>query len=102
MAGVTIELRPGEVVALVGANGSGKTTLAKVLAQLYEPDQGIVLWNGIDAATLDHGEFRDQIAVIFQDFEQYMFSAAENIGSAAPNTSTTAPAKQPTVSVSES
>jgi ATP-binding cassette subfamily B protein len=80
LAGVTIEVRAGEVVALVGANGSGKSTLAKVLAQLYTPDRGQVLWNGVDATTLDAVARRDQIAVIFQDFEQYMFTAAENIG----------------------
>jgi ATP-binding cassette subfamily B protein len=84
LAGVTVEVRPGEVVALVGENGSGKTTLAKVLAQLYEPTRGRVLWNGVDAATLDRSNLRDQIAVIFQDFEQYMFSAAENIGFGRP------------------
>ena len=85
LAGVSLELRAGEVVALVGANGSGKTTLAKVLAQLYEPDRGAVFWNGVDAAGLDRAALRDQIAVIFQDFERYMFSAAENIGFGRPD-----------------
>ncbi|MCU1459176.1 MAG: transporter ATP-binding protein [Actinomycetia bacterium] len=80
LAGVSVAVHPGEVVALVGANGSGKTTLAKMLAQLYEPDTGAVYWNGTDATTLDRVALRDQIAIIFQDFERYMFSAAENIG----------------------
>jgi ATP-binding cassette subfamily B protein len=80
LAGVSMTVRPGEVVALVGVNGSGKTTLAKVLGQLYEPDRGAVYWNEVDVATLDLSSRRDQIAVIFQDFEQYLFSAAENIG----------------------
>lgn len=80
LAGVSLALHPGEVVALVGVNGSGKTTLAKVIGQLYEPDRGSVYWNSTDAATLDRASLRDQIAIIFQDFERYMFSAAENIG----------------------
>lgn len=73
-------VRPGEVVALVGPNGSGKTTLAKVLAQLFEADRGTVTWNGIDVSSLDDAGLRDRVAVIFQDFEQYLFSAADNIG----------------------
>ena len=77
--GVSLELRRGEVVALVGANGSGKTTLAKMIAQLYQPASGQVLWNGSDAATLDPEALRREIAVIFQDFERYHFTAAENI-----------------------
>jgi ATP-binding cassette subfamily B protein len=78
--GVTVEVRPGEVVALVGANGSGKTTLAKLLAFLYEPEVGSLTWNGVDTSTIDPRAIRDRVAVIFQDFEQYLFTAAENIG----------------------
>ncbi len=80
LAGVSLDLRPGEVVALVGPNGSGKTTLAKIVGQLYTPERGRVCWNGVDTSTLDPVALRDQIAFIFQDFERYMFSAAENVG----------------------
>jgi ATP-binding cassette subfamily B protein len=53
VAGVSLTLRPGTVVALVGENGSGKTTLAKLLAGLYQPGSGTITWDGIDLATVD-------------------------------------------------
>jgi len=79
LRGATIELRRGEVVALVGENGSGKTTLAKVLAGLYRPDGGKVLWDGTDAAAFDPHLWRDKVAVLFQDYVRYLLSAKENI-----------------------
>jgi ATP-binding cassette subfamily B protein len=78
--GVDIHVGAGEIVALVGENGSGKTTLAKIMAGLYPPDSGSVRWNGTDIAELDPSQLRDQIAIIFQDFVRYAFSAEENIG----------------------
>jgi ATP-binding cassette subfamily B protein len=77
---VSLHVGAGEVVALVGENGSGKTTLAKLLAQLYRPDRGRVLWGGVDTATLDQARLRRDVTLIFQDFVQYVLSAGENIG----------------------
>ena len=77
---VSIQIRRGEVVALVGENGSGKTTLAKVLAGLYAPEAGRVLWDGIDLREVDASSLRRSVAVIFQDYGQYQMTAAENIG----------------------
>ena len=76
---ISIEIAPGEVVALVGENGSGKTTLAKVLAGLYVPGAGRVTWNGVDTASADRDELRRDVAVIFQDFLRYELPARENI-----------------------
>lgn len=76
---VSLELRRGEVIALVGENGSGKTTLAKLLAGLYTPKEGIVSWDGIDIAGLDPVSVRSHVSVIFQDFLRYQTSAHENI-----------------------
>jgi ATP-binding cassette subfamily B protein len=76
---VTLEIAPGEVVALVGENGSGKTTLAKLLAALYAPDQGRVTWNGVDVASADRDELRRAVGVIFQDYQRYSLTARENI-----------------------
>jgi ATP-binding cassette, subfamily B, bacterial len=77
---VSLEISPGQVVALVGENGSGKSTLAKLLAGLYAPDHGTVTWNGLDAANGDSERLRESIAVIFQDFQRYALTARENIG----------------------
>lgn len=79
LRGVSMEIREGEVVALVGENGSGKSTLAKLLANLYEPDDGAVAWDGVDLTHFEPDTVRRRIAVIFQDFMRYHFTARENI-----------------------
>lgn len=78
--GVSLRIRAGEVVALVGENGSGKTTLAKLLGALFTPTQGRVMWDGIDIQTLDRRALRRHVGVIFQDFVRYQLTARENIG----------------------
>jgi ATP-binding cassette subfamily B protein len=78
--GVSLEIRRGEVVALVGENGSGKTTLAKMLAGLYRPEKGRIRWDDVDLAEVDADELRRSVAVIFQDFERYLLPARENVG----------------------
>ncbi|HLJ68526.1 MAG TPA: ABC transporter ATP-binding protein [Chloroflexota bacterium] len=80
LSGVTLEIKPGETVAIVGENGAGKTTLVKMLTRLYEPDGGRITVDGYDLRDLDAGAWRRQIAVIFQDFIHYYLTAAENIG----------------------
>jgi ATP-binding cassette subfamily B protein len=80
LLGASVEIRAGEVVALVGENGSGKTTLAKVLAGLYRPSTGRVLWDGTDTATFDPHLWRDRVTVLFQDYVCYFLSGRDNIG----------------------
>jgi ATP-binding cassette subfamily B protein len=76
---VSLHIEPGEIVALVGENGSGKTTLAKVIAGLFPPQSGRMTWSGVDTAAVDPETMRSRIAVIFQDFERYLFTVGENI-----------------------
>jgi len=73
-------LHAGEVLALVGENGAGKTTLVKLLARLYEPDEGRILLDGRDLRDYDLDDLRANLGVIFQDFVRYNLSAGENIG----------------------
>ena len=72
-------LRAGEILALVGENGAGKTTLVKLLARLYDPDEGRILLDGHDLREYDLFALRASIGVIFQDFVRYHLSAADNI-----------------------
>jgi ATP-binding cassette subfamily B protein len=77
--GLSFRLRAGETLALVGENGAGKTTLVKLLARLYDPDEGRILLDGHDLREYDLGALRANIGVIFQDFVRYHLTAAENI-----------------------
>ena len=76
---VSLTVRRGEVVALVGENGSGKTTLAKLIAGLYRPTGGVIRWDGVDAAELDPVQTAAQVAVMTQDWWKFPFTAGQNI-----------------------
>jgi len=76
---VSLSIRPGEVIALVGENGSGKTTLIKLLCRLYDPTDGMITIDGIDLRQFQTPALRREISVIFQDYVQYHLTARENI-----------------------
>ncbi|MCC9707147.1 ABC transporter ATP-binding protein/permease [Streptomyces sp. MNU76] len=76
---VSLEVRRGEVVALVGENGSGKTTLSKLLSSLYLPDDGAITWDGADARELDAHAAWERVAVVPQSYANWPLSARENI-----------------------
>ncbi len=77
---VTLQLRPGASLALVGENGSGKTTLIKLLTRLYQPTSGRILLDGQDLREWDEPALRQRIGVIFQDFARYQMLVGENVG----------------------
>src|SRR5687767_15571031 len=68
LQGVSMQIKSGEVIALVGENGSGKTTLAKLLANLYTPAAGEITWDGTSTMQLEADAMRRNVAVILQDF----------------------------------
>jgi ATP-binding cassette subfamily B protein len=77
---ISLQIRPGESLAVVGENGSGKTTLIKLLTRLYEPSAGRILLDGLALTEWDIESLRQRVGVIFQDFGRYQFSVGENIG----------------------
>ena len=73
-------LPAGRCTAVVGLNGAGKTTLVKLLGRLYEPTGGRILVDGQDIRSYGVDDWRRRIGVIFQDFNRYELTAADNIG----------------------
>ncbi|MEU4244936.1 ABC transporter ATP-binding protein [Actinoplanes sp. NPDC026619] len=78
--GLSLTMRPGETVAVVGENGAGKTTFVKLLAGLYRPDSGRITIDGAPLADLDPGTWRRELAVLFQDFVRYPATLRDNVG----------------------
>jgi ATP-binding cassette subfamily B protein len=77
---VSLQILPGQTMALVGPNGAGKSTVVKLLCRLYDPDEGRILLDGIDIREFDPAELRRRIGAVFQDHVAYQATAAENIG----------------------
>lgn len=76
---LNLEIPAGSSLAIVGVNGAGKTTLIKLLARLYEPTEGRILWDGTDIRVLDLQAYRAQWSMVLQDFVHYQLSLKENI-----------------------
>lgn len=76
---LNLVIESGEHVALVGENGAGKTTLIKLLLRFYKLDSGQILINGHDLQELTLESWYDQIATLFQSFNEYPLSVKENI-----------------------
>lgn len=77
---INLKLVEGEHLAIVGVNGAGKSTLLKLLARFYDPQRGEILVNGKSLKEFDPHSWRERLAVLFQEFETYPFSAKESIG----------------------
>lgn len=76
---ISLTIRKGQTIALVGENGSGKTTLAKVLTGLYQPTAGRVRWNEIDLATVEPRSAYGQIAMVLQEPARWPMTANDNV-----------------------
>ena len=76
---VNQKIRIGTKTAVVGKNGAGKTTFIKLLCRLYEPTEGQILLNGVDIRYYDYKDYARLFSVVFQDFNLFSFSIAENV-----------------------
>lgn len=81
---VSLAIKPGEVIGIVGASGSGKSTLTKLIQRLYSPQTGQVTLDGIDIAQLDPGWLRRQIGIVLQENILFNRSIHENIALSDP------------------
>ena len=81
---ITLEIRPGEVIGIVGRSGSGKSTLTKLIQRLYVPAAGRVLIDGVDLALVEPAWLRRQIGVVLQENFLFNRSVRENIALANP------------------
>ncbi len=82
--GVSLDVRPGEVLGIVGRSGSGKSTLTKLVQRLYVPEQGRLLVDGIDISLIDAAQLRRQVGVVLQENLLFNRSVRENIAITDP------------------
>ncbi len=76
---VSFKITKGETIAIVGINGAGKSTLVKLLLRFYDPDEGEVLYNGINVKEYNVASLRNAFATVFQDYKNFAVSVNENI-----------------------
>lgn len=77
---INLTIGPGETVAIVGHNGAGKSTLAKLLCRLYDPQDGLISWEGQDIRSIELESLRRNISVLMQDYAKFPATVRENIG----------------------
>lgn len=83
---VSLKIKKGQRIAIVGHNGAGKTTLVKLLLRLYDVKEGNILYNGTDYKDLNVHSLRKQVGAVFQNVEVYAVTIAENILFRTPKT----------------
>jgi ABC-type bacteriocin/lantibiotic exporter with double-glycine peptidase domain len=82
----SLEIEPGQTIAVVGRSGSGKTTLGRILLGLYVPESGTVRYDGIDLRELDIRSVRSQVGIVTQRPHLFGAPIRENIALADPET----------------
>ena len=85
LSGLNLEIRGGELIALVGENGAGKSTLVKLLLRFYDADPGSVRVGGVDLRNVEPEVLRRRIGVLFQDYPSYELSVRENVVMGRPD-----------------
>lgn len=76
---ISLNVKAGEKIAIVGYNGAGKTTLIKLLMRLYDPSEGTITYHGTDIRDYDLDEYHERIGVVFQDYKMYGATLLENV-----------------------
>ncbi|MBL7721644.1 MAG: ABC transporter ATP-binding protein [Chitinophagaceae bacterium] len=76
---ISFKVNTGETIAFVGPSGSGKTTLMKLLVGLYRPQEGSILYNGMDENNIDFEDLRNQIGFVTQDTQLFSGTIKENL-----------------------
>lgn len=76
---INLKITKGERIAIVGYNGAGKTTLTKLIMRFYDPNDGEILYNGVNLKEYDLEKLRDKIGAVFQDYRIFAATVAENV-----------------------
>jgi ATP-binding cassette subfamily B protein len=84
---INLDVKPGEMIGLVGKSGAGKSTMANLICRLYEVQQGETLVDGVNIKKIRQQDLRSQIGVVLQDTFLFNGTIAENIGYAKPDAS---------------
>lgn len=76
---ISFKIHSGETIAVVGINGAGKSTLVKLMLRFYDPDEGEILYNGVNIKEYDLDSYRNAFATVFQDYKNFAISVFENV-----------------------
>ena len=82
---INLDVRPGEIVSIVGVNGAGKSTLIKLLLGLYQPDDGTIRYDGTQVAAIAPEQIALNCAAVFQDFARFRRPVREELNPGPPN-----------------
>lgn len=85
LADINFQVRPGEIVSIVGVNGAGKSTLIKLLLGLYQPDAGTVHYDGVNVTSINPEQVARNCAAVFQDFARFHRPLREELNPGPPN-----------------